>query len=114
MTIPSEPYQFVVKKSTTMLKEMNTPILGLAVNMAGYVCSHCGTLGELFHAPLEGEPFAEDFGLPYLGAIPFDPRMSSSTDVGFPLVLQHPDSATARAFEEITDQVQRSCRERGA
>lgn len=114
VTIPSEASQFVVKKSLTLLKEMGTPILGLVENMVGYVCDHCGALGELFHAPLNGELLAEHYGLSYLGAVPFDPRMSSSTDVGFPLVLQHPDSATARALEEITEQVHRSCREREA
>lgn len=111
VTIPSEASQFVVKKSITMLKEMDTPILGIVVNMAGYLCAHCGTLGELFHAPVEGAELDQALGLPYLGAIPFDPRMSTSTDVGLPLVLQHPDSATAAAFTEIARRIQSFCLE---
>lgn len=108
VTIPSDASHFVVSKSITLLKELQTPILGLAVNMAGYVCPHCGELSDLYEARSPHAELASAHGLSFLGAIPFDPRMSASTDLGWPLVLQHPESPTAVALVEMAEGLDRS------
>ncbi|MFQ5797616.1 MAG: Mrp/NBP35 family ATP-binding protein [Bacteroidota bacterium] len=105
VTIPSQVSHLVVKKSIALAQELRTPLIGLVENMAGYHCLHCGTLGDLFHAAGEAGKIATELGVPHLGSIPFDPRISVSTDWGVPFVLEYGDSPAGRALEEMAGQV---------
>jgi len=104
VTIPSEVSHLVVKKSISVAREARVPILGLVENMAGYVCGACGAVGALFHGP-GGEGVAAEVGIPFLGRIPFDPRMAVAGDRGVPFVVEYPDSPTARALLQIASQL---------
>lgn len=114
VTIPSEVSQLVVKKSVTLAKTLlKTPIIGLVENMSGYVCLQCGALGDLFHSgnPSAGsgrspEDLAQALGIPFLGKIPFDPRISTSMDAGAPFLLAHPGSLAGQAFTEVGKKVE--------
>lgn len=102
VTIPSEVSHLVVKKSITAVKEAKVPILGLVENMAGYVCVRCGNVGDLFQGS-GGEALAAQFGIPFLGRIPFDPRLAAAGDSGAPFLAQHPESPAGRALLEVAD-----------
>lgn len=104
VTIPSEVSHLVVKKSITLARETGTPLLGLVENMAGYVCLQCGSLGTLFEGP-GGEHTAAGLGLPFLGRIPFDPRLARAADHGRPFVLDHGESPAARALRDIAERL---------
>ena len=89
ITIPSGVSQLVVKKSLTMAKKLlNTPIIGLVENMAAYVCADCGKTEDLFPAG-NTEEMAREFEVPFLGKIPFDPRISMAGDNGCAFVEKH-------------------------
>jgi ATP-binding protein involved in chromosome partitioning len=107
VTIPSEVSHLVVKKSITAAKEAGVPILGLVENMAGYVCARCGSVGELFRGP-GGETLAAQHAIPYLGAVPFDPRLAQAGDRGVPFVTEHPESPAARALLQIAQKIESS------
>jgi Mrp family chromosome partitioning ATPase len=96
VTVPSRISRFVVAKSLTMARELELPILGYVLNMAGYVCPDCGEVGPLFGGAAEGFE-----GIDRLGTIPFDPEFGRETDAGRPGVLACPYSAAARAVREI-------------
>ena len=68
--------------------------------MAGYQCQHCQTVGELFR-PSEGPQLARDFGIRFLGELPFDPRLARSGDSGIPFMAVHQETATGRVFRMI-------------
>jgi ATP-binding protein involved in chromosome partitioning len=104
VTIPSEVSLLVVKKSITIAKESKVPILGLIENMAGYVCQKCGEVGDLFHGP-GGESLASEFGISFLGKIPFDPRMAVAADQGVPFVIEQSDSLASHAFIQIAQKI---------
>ncbi len=105
VTIPSEVSHLVVKKSISVAREARVPILGLVENMARYVCGACGAVGPLFHGP-GGERMAAEVGIPFLGRIPFDPRMAVASDRGVPFVVEYPDSPTAGALLQIASQLE--------
>jgi len=105
VTIPSEVSQLVVKKSIAMARQTGSPILGLLENMAGYACPHCGKLGELF-GDGQAESMASDFGIPFLGSIPFDPRLARAADRGVPFVTEHPETPAALALGELAGKIQ--------
>jgi len=104
VTIPAEVSHLVVKKSITVAKATAAPILGLVENMAGYVCGRCGALGELFQGS-RGEALAAECGIPFLGRIPFDPRLAAAGDRGVPFVVEHPGSLAGRALAEIAKRI---------
>jgi ATP-binding protein involved in chromosome partitioning len=97
-TIPSEVSHLVVRRSLALARDLKVPVLGLIENMAGYDCQTCHTLGELFR-PGEGPRLARDFGIRFLGAIPFDPRLANAADAGVPFVALHPETALGRALQ---------------
>jgi ATP-binding protein involved in chromosome partitioning len=100
VTIPSEVSHLVVKKSITLARSTGTRVLGLVENMAGYVCAQCGSLGALFAGP-GGEHTATQCGIPFLGRVPFDPRLAAAADQGRAFVLEHAESPAGRALREI-------------
>ena len=100
VTIPSEVSHLVVRKSITLAREAGTRLLGLVENMAGYVCLHCGTLGALFEGP-GGERTAGQAGIPFLGRVPFDPRLAVAADRGRPFVAEHGDTPAGRAIRDV-------------
>jgi ATP-binding protein involved in chromosome partitioning len=100
VTIPSEVAHLVVRKSLALARDLNIPVLGLVENMAGYSCQHCQTVGELFR-PGEGSRLARDFGIRFLGEIPFDGRLARASDSGVPFVALHQETAAGHVFQTI-------------
>ena len=106
VTIPSGVSQFVVGKSITMATEMlDTPVIGLVENMSAYVCPHCGEVEALFPSG-EVKRLAESHGVPYLGAVPFDPRLAADADAGLLFVKQHTETPASRAIKTVAGQIQ--------
>jgi ATP-binding protein involved in chromosome partitioning len=104
VTIPSEVSHLVVRKSLTLARETKTRLLGLVENMAGYVCARCGEVGSLFEGP-GGEATAAQHGIPFLGRVPFDPRLAVAADRGRPFVLDHGQSPAGRALDEVAARI---------
>ena len=100
VTIPSEVSHLVVRKSITLAHESRAPVLGLVENMAGYVCPRCGSLEPLFEGP-GGEAMAAQHGIPFLGRVPFDPRLQVAADRGRPFLADHGESLAGRALRDI-------------
>jgi ATP-binding protein involved in chromosome partitioning len=100
VTIPSEVSHLVVRKSLALARNRKIPMLGLIENMAGYACQHCQGVGELFR-PGQGPQLARDFGIRFLGEIPFDPRLARSCDSGIPFVAMHQETAAGCMFQAI-------------
>jgi ATP-binding protein involved in chromosome partitioning len=100
VTIPSEVSHLVVKKSITLAREAGLPLVGLVENMAGYVCLECGSVGSLFGGP-GGEHTAAELGIPFLGRVPFDPRLAAAADHGRPFLLDHGETPAGLALRGI-------------
>jgi ATP-binding protein involved in chromosome partitioning len=100
VTIPSGVSHLVVRRAMTLAAERGARLLGLVENMAGYVCPTCGSLGPLFEGP-GGEATAAQHGLPFLGRVPFDPRLATAADHGRPFVLDHGDTPTGWALARV-------------
>jgi ATP-binding protein involved in chromosome partitioning len=102
VTTPSQVSQLVVGRFIASARELGVPIVGLLENMAGYVCPTCGQVGELFHGG-DADSLAREWGIPHLGKIPFDPRLSGATDRGEPFLSRFSDSPAARAFTAVAE-----------
>ena len=100
VTIPAEVSHLVVRKSLALARDLRVPVLGLIENMTGYYCQKCRTVGDLFR-PADGPRLAHDFGIRFLGEIPFDPRLARAGDSGIPFVAIHQQTAVGRVFQTI-------------
>ena len=102
VTIPSEVAHLVVRKSITIAAQAKAPVLGLVENMAG-----------LFPGP-SGVDLAREAGIPFLGAVPFDPALAAASDLGEPLVASAPTCEAARALTTIARTVAAALARAGA
>lgn len=107
VTIPSGVSQLVVSKSLTMAKDVvKMPVVGLVENMAAYVCSHCGEEEALF--PMgHVEELATAHDVPYLGRIPFDPRIAAAADAGTLFMQQHHATPAGQAIADIATKLRK-------
>jgi len=108
VTTPQEVALLDVRKSIAFAQAVHLPILGIVENMSGMVCPHCGKTVDVFRRG-GGEEAARQLGLPFLGRLPFDPRIVLGGDAGKPFVLEIPDSEAAKAFRAVAAEVKRRC-----
>ena len=107
MVIVTTPQQVALldsRKSVGFAAETKIPIIGIVENMSGFVCPHCGEVTDIFKSG-GGAATAAEFNIQFLGKVPIEPAIVSSGDSGIPVVISNPDSASAKAFEEITSKI---------
>jgi ATP-binding protein involved in chromosome partitioning len=100
VTTPQEVSLLDVQKAHAMLKRMNVPVTGIVENMAGFVCSHCGELTEIFGRG-GGERYAREHDIEFLGSIPLDVTVRQGADVGIPVVAQREPGPAALALTSL-------------
>ena len=92
------------KKALDMFQKLDVPILGMIENMSTYVCPNCDHEAHIFgHGGARAE--AERLGLPFLGEVPLDIDIRTSSDGGAPIVVSKPKSPQALRFREIAAQL---------
>lgn len=100
VTTPQDVSLLDAQKSISFAKQLNIPVIGLVENMSGLVCPHCKGEVELYKRG-GGQRLAEKYGVPYLGAVPFDPSIVRDGDAGVPFIMNHRESPAAKAFEHV-------------
>jgi Mrp family chromosome partitioning ATPase len=104
VTTPQEVSLADVRKSISFCQTVNMSIFGLIENMSGLACPHCGEMLELFGCG-GGERTANALNIPFLGKIPFDPRVVACGDTGTCFLDQYADSPVTHAFGEIAEKL---------
>jgi len=104
VTIPSELSQNVARRAIKICQMANARIIGVIENMSGYVCSQCGHEEHILQCG-GGEKLAKVMNVPFLGKIPLDSRVSSTSDNGIPFIIKHAESKVARYFDEIVEKI---------
>ncbi len=104
VTTPQEVSLADVRKSISFCRTVNMPILGLIENMSGFRCPHCGESTDLFGTG-GGLRTAKAMDVPFMGQIPFDPRMVKCADAGESCLEKHPDSEVTKAYDEIVEKI---------
>jgi len=97
VTTPQDVALIDARKGLQMFRKVNVPVIGVIENMSAFVCPSCGHREEIFKSG-GGHRTADELGVPFLGDIPIDPQIVLGGDAGTPIVVAHPDSASAKAF----------------
>lgn len=106
VTTPQEVSLLDVRKEIDFCHKAGIRIIGLAENMSGFVCPKCTHESQIFQATTGGaQALAEEMGVPYLGAVPLDPRIRMACDYGESYFDSFPDSPACMAFKGVVRNV---------
>ena len=100
VTTPQDVALLDVSKCINFCRQLSLPVLGIVENMSGFICPHCGKRTDIFKSG-GGEKMAKEFGIQFLGRIPIDPSIVSSSDDGQPVVLAHPETEAGKEFARV-------------
>ncbi|MEZ4525718.1 MAG: Mrp/NBP35 family ATP-binding protein [Desulfobacterales bacterium] len=104
VTTPQEISLADVRKSINFCKTVGMDIFGLIENMSGFQCPHCGKAIDMFGTG-GGERTAKDFGIHFLGRIPFDPNVVACGDSGTCYQDVYKESPVTAAFESVASRM---------
>ncbi|HQG30321.1 MAG TPA: Mrp/NBP35 family ATP-binding protein [Deltaproteobacteria bacterium] len=104
VTTPQDVALLDARKSVEFARALDLKILGIIENMSGLSCPHCGETIDLFKTG-GGRKAAEDLHIPFLGAVPIDPRIVRDTDEGRPFVVSEEGLEAAKAFAGIVSDI---------
>ena len=131
VTTPQDVALLDSRKSITFSESLKVPVLGVVENMSGYTISgvtnpetslefvgpggkkHQVTSGKdgKFSVTLDifkqggGKSTAEEFGVPVLGELPFDPGFVRGGDDGVHRIVSEPEGASALAFAKVVEAI---------
>ena len=87
VTTPQDIALVDAQKGVTMFNRVAVNVAGVIENMSFYHCSECGHKEAIFGTG-GGEKLAEQFALPFLGALPLHISYRQDTDQGKPTVIK--------------------------
>ncbi|MEM5786808.1 MAG: Mrp/NBP35 family ATP-binding protein, partial [Syntrophobacteraceae bacterium] len=85
VTTPQEVALADVRKSINFCRKVDMEILGLVENMSGLFCPHCNEFIPIFRTG-GGQKTSESMKVPFLGELPFDPKVVEGGDSGVPVL----------------------------
>jgi len=97
VTTPQKVAAIDVRKSINFCRQLKVPVLGVVENMSGFACPKCGEVTQVFRTGA-GQQIAKDMLVPFLGAIPLDPKVAEACDNGKAFVHHYASTPTAKAM----------------
>ena len=108
VTTPQEAAAEVAERAGTMASMMHQRVVGVVENMSFLPCPHCGPEHRLEVFGTGGgarvaKTLSARFGydVPVLGEVPLDLELREGGDSGKPIVETAPDSAAAKALNDV-------------
>jgi Mrp family chromosome partitioning ATPase len=106
VTTPQEVALLDVRKEIDFCRKAGIKVLGIVENMSGFVCPKCTHQSQIFQATTGGaRGLATEMGIPFLGAVPLDPRIGMSCDYGESFFDAWPDSPACTALKGVVRRV---------
>ncbi len=106
VTTPQEVAVMDVRRALRMFETVAVPVLGVVENMSYFIAPDTGNRYDIFGKG-GGEKLAEQYGVPFLGAVPLGMEVREGGDKGVPVVISQPDSAQSAAFRHVAEEVAR-------
>jgi len=104
VTTPQDIALLDARKAYKMFEKVEVPVLGVVENMSIHICSKCGHAEHIFGEG-GGKAMAEQYNIPFLGALPLDIHIREQADSGKPTVVADPDGKVAEIYKDIARKV---------
>src|ERR687889_2566048 len=95
-----------VRRAIRMFETVAVPVLGIVENMSYFVAPDTGARYNIFGEG-GGQKLADQYDVPFLGAIPLGLEVREGGDKGVPVVVSQPESVLAEAFRKVAEEVAR-------
>ena len=106
VTTPQEVSLLDVRKEIDFCRKAGIRVLGIVENMSSFVCPSCTHRSQIFRATTGGaRKLAKETGIPFLGAVPLDPRIGMACDYGESFLEGFPDSPACVALRAVVRRV---------
>ena len=106
VTTPQEVAVMDVRRALRMFETVAVPVLGVVENMSYFIAPDTNVRYNIFGEG-GGQKLAEQYGVPFLGAVPLGLDVREGGDKGVPVVVSQPDSPQAQAFRKVAEEVAR-------
>ena len=106
VTTPQEVAVSDVRRALRMFETVAVPVLGVVENMSYFIAPETGVRYNIFGEG-GGMKLAEQYGVPFLGAVPLGLDVREGGDRGAPVVISNPASPQAQAFRHVAEEVAR-------
>jgi ATP-binding protein involved in chromosome partitioning len=106
VTTPQEVALADVRRALRMFETVHVPVLGIVENMSYFIAPDTGVRYNIFGEG-GGQRLAAEYGVPFLGAVPIGMEVRAGGDSGVPVVVGHPDSPQAQAFNRVAEEIAR-------
>lgn len=104
VSTPQDVALMDARRGVNMFTKVEVPILGLLENMSFFKCPHCGEASHIFGKG-GARRTADEMCLPFLGEIPLEEVIRSTSDEGVPVVVSNPNSSVAKAYCDVAQKV---------
>lgn len=89
------------RRGLRMFQQLKVPVLGIVENMSYFIPPDMPDKKYDIFGSGGGEKAAEELGVPLIGCVPLEMDVRQGGDLGIPIVVQDPESASAKALIDI-------------
>jgi len=105
VTTPQTVSLLDARKGLRMFQQMGVPVLGIVENMSYFIPPDMPDKQYDIFGSGGGAKTAKELDLPLLGCVPLEISLREGGDRGIPIVLGHPESASAVALRSIAQSI---------
>lgn len=105
VTTPQQVAVADARRGLEMFRQLGVPVLGVIENMSYFIPPDAPEKRYAIFGEGGGGQLAETLGVPLLGQVPLELPVQWGGDSGQPVVVAHPELASARAFRDIAGKV---------
>ncbi len=102
------------RRGVAMFQQVNVPIMGIVENMSFFSPPDDPQKRYYIFGRKGAKTLASELDVPFLGEIPIEQHVREGGDDGVPIVISHPDSASAAGFMAIAQELDRQAVYRNA
>jgi ATP-binding protein involved in chromosome partitioning len=93
------------RRGLRMFQQMQVPVLGIVENMSYFIPPDQPDRQYDIFGSGGGEKTSQELNLPLLGCVPLEIPLRQGGDRGVPIVIDQPESASAKALTAIAQQI---------
>ncbi|MAR52922.1 MAG: sodium:proton antiporter [Propionibacteriaceae bacterium] len=108
VTTPQQVALQDARRGLAMFLQMGVPVLGVVENMSAFIPPDQPDRRYALFGSGGGQTLAEAFEVPLLAKIPMEMSVQEGGDIGKPITISHPESASAQAFKGLAEQLRTS------